>query len=89
MNEIVRNYQNFSTPAKTKYELLSRIANLYRLLLTINSNVNSGQKWEIRFFWPKNHLLFEIKLPLKARDNFTNLFDSHFETTIIVEKKNK
>ena len=30
-----------------------------------------------------------FKLPLKARDNFTNLFDSHFETIIIVEKKNK
>ena len=39
----------------------------------------------MRFFMAKNHLLFEIKLPLKARDNFTNLFDSHFETTIIVD----
>ena len=31
----------------------------------------------------------EPNIMLKARDDFTNLFDSHFETIIIVEKKNK
>ena len=31
----------------------------------------------------------EPNIMLKARDNFTNLFDSHFETIIIVEKKCK
>ena len=41
MNEIIgtrleSSYQNFSTLARTKYEFSSRIANLFRLLLTMN-----------------------------------------------------
>ena len=44
MNENTRkrlesNYQNLSTLARTNYESLSRIANLLRLLLTINFNI--------------------------------------------------
>ena len=42
INEIIRkwllnNYQNVSTLVRTNYELLSKITNLFRLLITINS----------------------------------------------------